>query len=325
MLGSVMKLQTRVLRRGVASFPLLKAQPTHCLWGRHQIAFYGSLLPSHDISVEYKHGRPVLALPLPSKREKCVFFLRPMLMTINDLIQDLKKEDPGIESAVVLTTEGEKVSCSTSVDTLLQRNFQLCINDMVYNVHSAQQDKDGHGPLLGVDDMKNMVHLLYSALHLPVHQQIKEVELRRKLDSLQQELMPLEMLRTQVDRRAELSSSWALWTGLALLSVQGGALAWLTWWVYSWDIMEPVTYFITYSTSIAVFSYYVLTKQDYVYPDAKDRQFLHYFHKGAKRKHFDVTKYNELKEEMAVVEEDLRRLRSPNQLQLPVQQIQPKE
>lgn len=41
--------------------------------------------------------------------------------------------------------------------------------------------------------------------------------------------------------------------------------------------------------------------QDYVYPDAKDRQFLHYFYKGARKRRFDVERYNELKEELAEV------------------------
>lgn len=68
-------------------------------------------------------------------------------------------------------------------------------------------------------------------------------------------------MKAQLSHTAEFHSSRALWVGLALLSVQGGALAWLTWWVYSWDVMEPVTYFITYATSMGAFSYYVLTKQ----------------------------------------------------------------
>jgi len=45
------------------------------------------------------------------------------------------------------------------------------------------------------------------------------------------------------------------------MSVQFGILARLTWWEYSWDIMEPVTYFVTYGTVMATYAYYVLTKE----------------------------------------------------------------
>lgn len=45
------------------------------------------------------------------------------------------------------------------------------------------------------------------------------------------------------------------------MGVQFGILARLTWWEYSWDIMEPVTYFVTYGTAMATYAYYVLTKQ----------------------------------------------------------------
>jgi len=45
------------------------------------------------------------------------------------------------------------------------------------------------------------------------------------------------------------------------MGLQFGLLARLTWWEYSWDIMEPVTYFVTYGTAIALYAYYVVTKQ----------------------------------------------------------------
>ena len=45
------------------------------------------------------------------------------------------------------------------------------------------------------------------------------------------------------------------------MGLQFGILARLTWWEYSWDIMEPVTYFVTYGTTMAMFAYYVCTKQ----------------------------------------------------------------
>ncbi|XP_030643838.1 calcium uniporter protein, mitochondrial isoform X2 [Chanos chanos] len=334
-LGLVAKLRTGVSRHILpihsalkrTSTPVglrFKAQPRKLPWGCHGVAFSSTLAPSTDVHVEYKHGRPVLALRLPSRREQCLFFLRPMLMSVRDLIQDIQREDPGVTSAAVLSTEGETVACTTSIDTLLNKDFQLRINDVIYNVHSAPNGVGASEHAVNLEDMKNMVQLLHSALHLPGHHLQKERELLERLNRLQQELTPLEQMKNEIASRAEFRSSRVLWYGLALLSVQGGALAWLTWWVYSWDVMEPVTYFITYATSIGVFAYYVLTKQDYVYPEAKDRQFLHYFYKGAKRHRFNVQRYNRLKEELALVEEDLRRLRNPNQLQLPLEQIQPK-
>ncbi|XP_036372517.1 calcium uniporter protein, mitochondrial-like [Megalops cyprinoides] len=305
--------------------PVGNVQSVQLKFGLRRALFCTTVAPSNDISVQYKYGRPVLAIPLPSRQEDCLFFLRPLLMNVGQFIEDVQREDPGVMSAAVFTTDGERVSCTTSLDTLLNKDFQLQINDVTYNVHSPVQVKVPNEHLVEMEDMKTTVHMLHAALHLPGHHLLKERELLERLDSLKQELSPLEKMRAQITRKAELSSSKAMWVGLALLSVQGGALAWLTWWVYSWDVMEPVTYFITYGTSMGVFAYYVLTKQDYVYPDAKDRQFLHYFYKGAKKERFDVHKYNRLKDDLAQVEEDLRRLRKPIQLKLPVEQILPKD
>lgn len=41
--------------------------------------------------------------------------------------------------------------------------------------------------------------------------------------------------------------------------------------------------------------------QEYVYPDARDRQYLLFFHKGVKRTRFDIEKYNKLKDDIAEV------------------------
>lgn len=64
-------------------------------------------------------------------------------------------------------------------------------------------------------------------------------------------------LEVETTRRTSLLT----WVGLGLMGVQFGVLARLTWWEYSWDIMEPVTYFVTYGTAMAAYAYFVLTKQ----------------------------------------------------------------
>ncbi|KAM9770081.1 calcium uniporter regulatory subunit MCUb, mitochondrial-like isoform 2-T2 [Menidia menidia] len=316
LLGSV-----RALRGYRASRPVtFLHQP---LFGSCQALFYSTASPSSDVFLKHKHGRLVLEVPLPSRNEKCLFFLRPMLMSVGDLIADLQREDSGA-SASVLSRDGERIASTTLIEALLDTGFQLAINDVVYDVSSPEKVTSSSEHARELEDMKHVVHLLHTALHLPEHHLLTERQLLEKIDNLKQELSPLEKVKAQLSKTAEFHSSRVVWTGMALLSVQAGALSWLTWWVYSWDVMEPVTYFITYATSMGVFAYYVLTKQDYLYPDAKDRQFLRYFYKGASKRNFNVEKYNRLKEELTQVEEDLRRLRYPTQLQLPLEQIQPK-
>jgi hypothetical protein len=52
-----------------------------------------------------------------------------------------------------------------------------------------------------------------------------------------------------------------IWIGLGAMCVQAGILARLTWFEYSWDIVEPISYFVTYAAVIGVYSYFVLTRK----------------------------------------------------------------
>ena len=65
--------------------------------------------------------------------------------------------------------------------------------------------------------------------------------------------------------------------------------------------------------------------QEYSFPIARDREFLIGFHKDAKKNQLDVAKYNELQEAKSRVELDIKRLRDPLQLHLPIQQLMMKD
>ncbi|XP_054845477.1 calcium uniporter regulatory subunit MCUb, mitochondrial isoform X1 [Eublepharis macularius] len=290
----------------------------------HRRPFCSSLMPSDEVTVNYKHGLPVITVTLPSRKERCQFTVKPMLMTVGAFIEDIREEDKAIEKIEVFTTGGSAVSASTLMELLLMNDFKLVINGTEYSVHPPLKDKVSTEHITDVDDIRSLVHRLFTALNLEDHQTRKERELLQKMELLKEELLPLEQIKAGLTTDADAKTSRLLWIGLALMSTQGGALAWLTWWVYSWDIMEPVTYFITYGSAMAFYAYFVLTKQDYVYPEARDRQFLHYFHRKSKRQNFNVDQYNKLKDDLAKVEESLKRLKNPLQLHLPIQEINDK-
>ncbi|XP_032640517.1 calcium uniporter regulatory subunit MCUb, mitochondrial isoform X2 [Chelonoidis abingdonii] len=287
----------------------------------HKAACYGTLVPSDEVTVSYRYGLPVVTLMLPSRKERCQFTIKPMLTRVGTFLQDIQKEDKGIERAEVFTTDGSKIPTTTLMEILLMNDFKLVINNTTYSVQVPVKEKWSREHATEAEDIKSLVHRLFIALHLEDHQLRRERELLQKLDHLREQLVPLEQMKAKIATSADAKTNTLLWTGLALLSTQGGALAWLTWWVYSWDIMEPVTYFITYGSALAFYAYFVLTKQDYVYPDVKDRQFLHYFYRKSRSQQFDVEQYNKLKEALAEVEESLRRLHQPLHLQLPIQEI----
>lgn len=81
--------------------------------------------------------------------------------------------------------------------------------------------------------------------------------------------------------------------------------------VSSWDIMEPFTYFISYSTVFLAYCYYVLRRHDMKYMNMADYMYLKILHRLFRKKNFDLERYNALKNEIMVIEHDLQRLKDP--------------
>ncbi|XP_019725948.1 calcium uniporter protein, mitochondrial isoform X3 [Hippocampus comes] len=276
---------------------------------------------SEEVTVVYQNGLPVISVSLPSRRERCQFTLKPLSDCVGVFLQQLQAEDRGIDRVAIYSTDGARVASSTGIDILLLDDFKLVINDTAHLVRPPRRELLPHEETERLNDVKFLVQQLYTTLRIEEHQLSKERELIERLEDLNSQLRPLEKVKQELSRKAERRTTWVLWGGMAYMATQFGILARLTWWEYSWDIMEPVTYFITYGTAMAMYAYFVLTRQEYVYPDARDRQYLLFLHKGVKRTRFDIEKYNKLKEDISEVELDLKRLRDPLQLQLPVQQL----
>jgi len=278
--------------------------------------------PTKAVELKYTRGLPVISLVLPSRKEQCSFTLKPITSNVGDFIKDLKNEDHGIDRAHLYTTDGKRIASSTQIGHLLQDNFILSINDEKFGVQIPPVAVDD-GTLTSeslekISCAKTLISQLYSRLNIEEHQLKNETNLKSRLEELQAEILPLQQIRDQCERKAVLRTKLSLVGGMVVMAAQYGVLARLTWWEYSWDIMEPVTYFITAGYAIAMYGYFLLTQQEYIYPAARDRVYLRFFYKAAKQEKFDINRYNQLIREAEQVEASLRRLKDPLELHLPI-------
>ncbi|XP_012275177.1 calcium uniporter protein, mitochondrial isoform X3 [Orussus abietinus] len=267
----------------------------------------------HDnqVAVSYYRGLPRITVPLTSRKEKCVFNLKPITHTVGDFLDMLKKEDPGIDRATVYTINGTRISAGTTIECLLEEDFRLVVNDVEYVVTPPRLERHTMEELEKLNEVRTLVSQLYDHLHVREHNADLEKQVVSQLEELRLELEPLEQKRAELEVTAERRATFSTWIGLFLMSVQFGILARLTWWEYSWDIMEPITYFVTYGTAMAYYIYFLLTREEYMMPDVLNRRHLLVLHKKAKKEGLDLNYYNDLKDQAYELETMLKILRGP--------------
>ncbi|XGW26288.1 hypothetical protein V3C99_007144, partial [Haemonchus contortus] len=283
-----------------------------------------STLPAahSTITVRFERGLPLLDVVLPSRQELCQFSLRPLTDDVGSFCDQLHREDRGLDYVAVYTNDGVRVATSTSIEHLLQFDgFRLRLNDHYYDVVVPQRasayelDSDR---IRQIDDLKATVASLHAALCVDEYKVGRERRLIQQLEKAETELRPLHEMKLNIERECDAHADRIMWAGFAAMGVQTGLFARLTWWEYSWDIMEPVTYFATYATVVATFGYYLYTRQSFEYPNARERLFTKQFYKRALKHGFDIEKYNKLVTEVEEVRRQLARIRDPLFQHLPV-------
>ncbi|KAL1138598.1 hypothetical protein AAG570_008661, partial [Ranatra chinensis] len=262
--------------------------------------------------VEYKRGLPQVCIPLPTTQRECLFTLRPITNTVGDFLTMIQTEDKAVSTVSISTLDDIRIASSNTIESLMEDDFKLVVNEKVFYVKIPEKEKEAkEKELERLSDIRTLVNQLYVSLNVEEYVVQKEREILEHLEQLKIELEPMEKKKDELDAVAVRRTTSLTWIGLGLMSVQFGILARLTWWEYSWDIMEPVTYFVTYGTAMAAYAYFVLTKQEYLLPDVRDRQHLITVHKRASKIGLDLNHYNRLKESIAQLESDLSRLRDP--------------
>jgi len=247
----------------------------------------------------------VITIPTPAG--PTVFHLNP-IDTVRDFVADFHEE---CNSKVSFATQdGTKIANNTVLRHVFASPFQLHVGQKVFLVNPAptSPEDSATGTLTAGDASITMSTLQeYLRRHDERQQAIQSIQSR--LNELHNELAPLEDIRAKIEDKARASTKRWGWFGIAAMGLQFGVLARLTWWEYSWDLMEPVTYFVTYGASIGMYLYYVMSHREYNYEVVADRHNIRKFFRLAPKHKFDVEKYSTIKAAIAKAEQDLTDIR----------------
>lgn len=114
-------------------------------------------------------------------------------------------------------------------------------------------------------------------------------------DSKRKELEQMEKEKALIDAKAEKLVNAELWCGLGLLAVQTIGFMRLTFWELSWDVMEPVCFFVTSFYFMAGYAFFLRTSRDPSFEGYFGSRFIARQKKLMKKQNFNLKKFNKLK------------------------------
>ncbi|XP_074288102.1 calcium uniporter protein 5, mitochondrial-like [Silene latifolia] len=113
-------------------------------------------------------------------------------------------------------------------------------------------------------------------------------------DPRREELKRLQERKEEIDRQAHKQVRLILWSGLGVTITQVGLFFRLTFWEFSWDVMEPIAFFTTASGLVIGYAYFMITSKDPSYQDLMKTLFLSRQRKLFKKYDFDLNRFKEL-------------------------------
>lgn len=114
-------------------------------------------------------------------------------------------------------------------------------------------------------------------------------------DPRKKELEEMEKQKGEIDRKAELQVKTELYCGLGFFMVQTLGFMRLTFWELSWDVMEPICFFVTSLHVGLGYGFFLKTSKEPSFEGYFQRRFKAKQRKLMKIHSFDIEKYNQLR------------------------------
>lgn len=108
-------------------------------------------------------------------------------------------------------------------------------------------------------------------------------------------LQEMEEQKAAIDKEARALVQQELWCGLGCFVLQTAAFMRLTFWELSWDVMEPICFFVTSMQFMAGYAFFLRTSKEPSFEGFFHSRFVAKQRRLIKARNFDIEKYNELK------------------------------
>lgn len=116
-------------------------------------------------------------------------------------------------------------------------------------------------------------------------------------DPRKEELKLLQKKKEEIDMLARRHAHRILWTGLGAYVISLGFVFRLTFWEFSWDVVEPAAFFTTMTGVVIGYAYFLLTRKNLTYQDLMEWLFLSKQRKLFRKQNFDINRFMELQKQ----------------------------
>lgn len=109
-----------------------------------------------------------------------------------------------------------------------------------------------------------------------------------------QEFEQLEIIKSDIDKRADDLVRKELWAGLGLIMAQTIGFFRLTFWELSWDVMEPICFYVTSTYFMAGYAFFLRTSKEPSFEGFYKSRFETKQKRLIKMLDFDIDRYTKL-------------------------------
>ncbi|KAJ8538008.1 hypothetical protein K7X08_014548 [Anisodus acutangulus] len=206
----------------------------------------------------------------------------------------------------ITVNDAKKILKFAQVEKVRSRLREIPMNSISYNkfveiCNEFCSNREQSLDFAKMLDESGSVIVLGDVVFLRPHQVAKSMDklisesIGSPNDPRKRELEHMEKQKSVIDQKAQSLAKGELYCGLGFLVLQTLGFMRLTFWELTWDVMEPICFFVTSLHFALAYGFFLRTSKEPTFEGFFQRRFKVKQKKLMKVQNFDLEKYNKLR------------------------------